>query len=64
MSEVIHLLKANGAREAPFADSTLCGLAVTDVMFAMWPGDTLAEHNIRGRWCPSCKKIGHEEVDR
>jgi hypothetical protein len=50
-----HLLKENGAAEAPYADFTFCGLPVTDVTSAMWPGDTLAEYYIRGRWCPACK---------
>lgn len=57
---ITHLLKANGARHAPFADKTYCGLDATATS-AMWPGDKLVgthwgvPYRIPGKWCPECR---------
>jgi hypothetical protein len=58
---VVHLLKENGAAQAPFADQTLCGLPAEGAS-AMWPGEPLSgthwgkRYRVNGKWCQACKE--------
>lgn len=62
---VIHLLKANGAKEAPYADEALCGAPCDDGtpvgILAFWPGDKLVGG---GKWCRECKGREKAEITR
>jgi hypothetical protein len=63
---LVHVLKANGAVQAPFADFTLCGLPVGDDTSAMWPGEPLRGYHwgkpyrVKGSWCADCRNIERE----
>lgn len=61
----VHLLKANGAKKAPFADAALCGQPVEDGtqlgIAAFWPGEKMIGS---GRWCRECKALEKADLTR
>jgi hypothetical protein len=67
---IVHILKENGAAEAPFADFTLCGVPVAEETSAMWPGERLVgvhwgkPYRINGRWCADCRTAEKTGVTR
>ncbi len=51
----VHLLRENGAKQAPFADFTYCGidLRILEATPAYYPGEGLHANE---RWCPMCRE--------